>query len=366
MSRSTTHELQPRTDHEGMSRRLAVLACKRAIRGVLEKRLREDYRDTIAARREPADAAELAEELEGLDSYKLWASANRASQDRMWRVLAAQIDADYPRIAERAAQLAQNAPGGLDITNDTDVPAYQTAHTVHGQPGGYMLERGDDDLAAGVLYEAGGNIYALGQGIGKKDSKGQRLIQFLRERFPALKPRRILEAGCAAGGQSADYPAAFPGADVHAVDLSPGMLRFAHARAAALGSKIQFHRMDAAATAFPDAGFDLIVSHNLFHEVAADHMPAILRECRRLLAPGGVCVHQDVPTQTHRLDAFSRFLSEWQKDNNDEPFWLDYANADLPALMIEAGFDPATVTEEYLQAIDGPIPWYVLTAFNPS
>jgi cyclopropane fatty-acyl-phospholipid synthase-like methyltransferase len=168
--------------------------------------------------------------------------------------------------------------------------------------------------------------------------------------------------GCAAGGQSTDYPGAFPDAEFHAIDLSPAMLRFAHARAEALGAKVRFHQMDAAATRFPDRHFDLIVSHNMFHEVAAAHVPAIMRECRRLLAPGGVCLHQDVPTQTGRLDAFTQFVSEWQKDNNDEPFWLDYANADLPAAMVDAGFEAESVTAAYLEAVDGPIPWYVVTA----
>ena len=364
MSRSTTHDLQPRTDHRGMSRRLAVLACKRAIRTTLETRLRDDYRREILGNRdaEPERAADIEDDIRALDSYRLWASANRASQDRMWCVLAGQVDADYARI-KSAAEALPDAGGRLVLADDrSHPPAYQTAHAIHGQPGGYMLERGADDLAAGVLYEAGGNLYALGQGIGRKDSKGQRLIRFVRERFPALAPRRILELGCAAGAQSTDYPAAFPDAACHAIDLSPGMLRSAHARAKALDARVDFHQLDAAATCFDDGSIDLIVSHNLFHEVAAEHMPAIMRECYRLLAPGGVCIHQDVPTQTARFDAFGQFLSEWQKDNNDEPFWLDYANADLPAMMIEAGFDAGGVSAEYLQAIDGPIPWYVAIA----
>ena len=57
-----------------------------------------------------------------------------------------------------------------------------------------------------------------------------------------------------------------------------------------------------------------------------------------------------------------RFISEWQRDHNDEPFWKDFADADLPAIMIGAGFDQDSVSEDYLQAIDGPIPWYVVTA----
>ena len=348
MSRSTKHELQPGADHDGLSRRLAVLACKTALRSRLQTALRRDF--------------DSSDDIESESSYRYWSAANRASQDRMWQVLSAQIDADYARIDKVAADATRNASGSMSADTASQTPEYQTRAAVHGQPGGYMLDRGGNDLAAGILYEAGGNIYAMGQGIGKRDSKGERLIAHIRERFPELAPRRILEMGCSAGGQTTDYPSAFPDADVHAIDLSPGMLRYAHARAELLGSRVHFQRQDAGATSFPDAHFDLIVSHNLFHEVAAGHMPSIAAECSRLLAPGGVCIHQDVPIQTRRLDDFMRFVSEWQQDHNDEPFWKDFADADLPAMMVAAGFDADNVSEDYLRAIDGPIPWYVVTA----
>lgn len=364
MSRSTTHDLQPQTDHDGRSRRLAVLACKRAVRSTLERRVRQDYQKRILpARPEPPScAADIRGDIEQLPSYRLWSSANRASQNRMWQLLAEQIDADYGRISDGAQKLAAGASGTVSVGELDRTPEYQQRTPIHGQPGGYQLDRGADDLAAGILYEAGGNLYAMGQGIGKRDSKAQRLIRHIRETFPELAPRRILEMGCSAGGQSADYPAAFPDAEFHAIDLSPAMIRFAHVRAEALGATVHFHEMDAAATRFPDGHFDLIVSHNMFHEVAAEHMPAIMRECRRLLAPGGVCIHQDVPIQTQNLDPFMQFISEWQIENNDEPFWLDYANADLPGMMRDAGFDADRIDATYLEAVDGPIPWYVVTA----
>lgn len=366
MARSTKHTLQPAADHDGMSRRLAVLACKSAIRKQLQAKLHDDYESKVLADcdNEPVSANEVAPQIEALDSYRIWSAANKASQDRMWQIVSEQVDDEYARIATAAAAATQKPQGSLALGDTDAIPDYQTQATIHGQPGGYMLQRESDDMAAGILYEAGGNIYALGQGIGKRDSKGERLIAHIRERFPDCRPTRILEMGCSAGGQSADYPEAFPDAEFHAIDLSPGMLRYAHARAELLGCKVHFHQRDAASTQFPDAHFDLIVSHNLFHEVAAEHMAGIMAECHRLLRPGGICIHQDVPIQTHRYDAFGQFISEWQKDHNDEPFWLDFANADLPAMLLQAGFAAPSVTAEYLQALDGPIPWYVVTAIK--
>jgi len=325
-----------------------VLACKNAIRGELQARMRAAF---------DQDADNIGRHA----AYRLWSGINRASQDRMWALLSAQIDTDEQRIADSASAVG-SVGGSLTLSECDAVPAYQTRASIHGQPGGYMLDRDAGDLAAGVLYEAGGNLYAMGQGIGKKDSKGERLIAHIREHHPQLRPGRILEMGCSAGGQTTDYPAAFPDAECHAIDLAPAMLRYAHARAESLGARVHFHQQDAAATRFPDGHFDLIVSHNMFHEVAAEHMPAIMTECYRLLAPGGVCIHQDVPIQSGRFDAFMQFVSEWQVDNNDEPFWMDFADADLPGMLVAAGFESDQVSAEYLQALDGPIPWYVATA----
>lgn len=358
MARDTLHQLQPTTDHDGMSRRLAVLAAKQALRSELESSLREQFQANESCG------------LEQLPTYPAWSSINRAAQRRMWALLAEQIDLDYERIKRTALVHCSDTMGSLEL-GDAVVPEYQCEATVHGQPGGYMLDREpsqsvDGDLGAGILYEAGGNLYALGQGIGSTDSKAQRLINHLRDTYGELEPQRILEMGCSAGGQSNDYPEAFPAAQCWAIDLSPAMLRYAHARAEILGAKVHFRQADAADTGFPDGHFDLIISHNLFHEVAAAHMPKIISECFRLLAPGGIVVHQDVPIQRARLDDWMQALSAWQKDHNDEPFWLDFTDADLPAMMIEAGFDAERVHAEYIQALDGPIPWYLARAQKPA
>ena len=349
MARDDVHSLQPRTDAEGMSRRLAILASKKGVNSILQQKMKSTFDDL---------GEQASERIKQTAAFQLWSGFNAASQNRMWRVLAQQIDRDYDRI-----RAAGEAVDSLPMErSDGAIPPYQFQTHIHGQPGGYMLEREEGDIAAGILYEAGGNIYALGQGIGKSDSKGERLIAYIRDNFPDLKPLRILEMGCSAGGQTADYARAFPDAEIHAIDLSPGMLNYARARTSIFGGKVQFHQADAGNTGFVDESFDLIVSHNMFHEVAGDHMSAIAKESFRLLRRDGVCIHQDVPIQTSRLDNFMRFVSAWQRDYNNEPFWMDFSNADLPQLLTDAGFEESKVCAEYLQAIAGPVPWYIVRA----
>ncbi|WP_394700044.1 methyltransferase domain-containing protein [uncultured Parasphingorhabdus sp.] len=332
-----------------MSRRLAVLASKKGVNNILQQKLKSAFDDL---------GEQAPEQIEQTAAFRLWSGFNAASQSRMWRVLAEQIDRDYDRIHSVSATV-ESPPVER---SGTEIPAYQFQTHIHGQPGGYMLERAEGDIAAGILYEAGGNIYALGQGIGKSDSKGQRLIAYIRDNFPDLKPLRILEMGCSAGGQTADYSDAFPDAEIHAIDLSPGMLNYARARTTLVGGNVHFHQADAGNTGFEDDSFDLIISHNMFHEVAAEHMGAIARESFRLLRSGGLCIHQDVPIQTGRLDNFMRFVSAWQRDYNNEPFWMDFSDADIPQMLIDAGFEENKVHIEYVQAIAGPVPWYVVSA----
>ena len=121
--------------------------------------------------------------------------------------------------------------------------------------------------------------------------------RFIAARFPELRPRKILDMGCSAGSASVPYAQAYADAEVHAVDVSPGMLRYAHARAESLGAAVHFHQMDSARTSFASESFDLIVSHNMMHEISDASRRGMLRESWRLLAPGGVFIHQDVPLQ---------------------------------------------------------------------
>src|SRR3546814_21124992 len=95
------------------------------------------------------------------------------------------------------------------------------------------------DLA---FYESGGRLYSMGRGITAGDSKALAAIAWLRAYRPGWEPRNILDMGCAAGGASTVYPAHFPNAEVHAVDLGTSMLRYDHARAESIGVPLHFHQ----------------------------------------------------------------------------------------------------------------------------
>jgi SAM-dependent methyltransferase len=123
--------------------------------------------------------------------------------------------------------------------------------------------------------------------------------------------------------------------------------------------------MDCGATTFPDGHFDLIVSHNLFHEVSNETRNATFRETWRLLAPGGLALHQDVAIQNAARTPFEQAERAYDVYYNDEPFWENYADADIPRELVAAGFPPGSAHAIPLGKINGPGHWFAAVADKP-
>jgi ubiquinone/menaquinone biosynthesis C-methylase UbiE len=187
------------------------------------------------------------------------------------------------------------------------------------------------------------------------------VIRLLDEHFGGFAPKRILDIGCSAGAASAAYAAHYPDAEVHAVDIGAGMLRYAHGRAESLEVAVHYHQMDASDLRFDDGSFDLVVSHNLLHEIGEDKRRRMMSEAQRVVRLGGVVVHQDVairglPTLVHQVER------NWDTHFNGEAHWNSYQTANLIADMEAAGFSPGEVVEHDLPSIHGANRWYAISA----
>lgn len=95
---------------------------------------------------------------------------------------------------------------------------------------------------------------------------------------------RILDAGVGTGRNMPYYPA---GAEMHAIDISPAMLKRAERRRRRTGAQVRLQKRDVLDTGFGDASFDTVVSSFLFCVLDDELQLPALSELRRICKPGG-------------------------------------------------------------------------------
>jgi SAM-dependent methyltransferase len=354
-------------------------------RRVYEKRVAQPGDPTLS---EP-DAQEIRREeirrqMEREPYFQGWSSAVRASQDLMWLYVGQAVDGDLGRLAKRLDALGTRAKGSVTTRPDLEIPAYIAASDIHRMPGNYHADHGPEDLRAGAMYDLGGAVYQLGignrQGALLNDTRGHTLVAHLRRYYPDLEPRRILDMGCSAGHNTIPICKAFPEAEVHAIDVGAAMLRYAHLRAEGLGARVHFSQQNAERTNFEDQSFDLVVSQIILHETSPEATRRIIEESHRLLRPGGVVVHLEVPIRFEHSDVYEQFQRSWEEYYNNEPNIMGAALTDFRALGEGLGFrniltgyqsipkstpkggaggDEATLTEK---PAAGPGCWYIFSA----
>lgn len=371
--RNVPHSMLPRLTAEERSRQRNVVALRWLLNSRVRPRNEELYeREGLPAfrakhRRAPTSVAEAEQALHESAGYRLWSATNRAAQEMIWVAAGEPVMRDAPRLEGEAGRLATRAGklGTLHLDPAFEPPPEVAGVDIHLQPGGYALDRGPRDVAAGALYENGGNIYSFGQGVGRTDSKAGAVARHLEQMRPGFRPRRMLEIGCSAGAAACGYAAEYPDCEVHAIDIGAGMLRYAHARAEALAVRVHFHQMSGAALGFPDRHFDLVVSNNLLHEIGRNTRRLMMREARRVTTPGGLVVHQDVPIRSAPSLA-AQAERGWDETYNGEIFWNTYARDDLRADMRAAGFADADVVETRIDKISGAGGWYLLSGARPA
>lgn len=110
------------------------------------------------------------------------------------------------------------------------------------------------------------------------------------ERVRALvpPPARVLEIGSGSGGQCVALARA--GYDVTGVEPNEDGVRASRLRAKRYpGIRCRFETGVAESLPLPDASIDLVLSRQVLEHVP--DLPAGVRECMRVLAPGGLCYH---------------------------------------------------------------------------
>lgn len=112
--------------------------------------------------------------------------------------------------------------------------------------------------------------------------------------IPTVDPTncRILELGCASGGNLVPHAMAYPGVECLGVDLSARQIGMGQARIDRLGVKNARLEVADLGTWRPEAGaWDYVICHGVYSWVPDHVRTGILEICRHALAPNGVaCV----------------------------------------------------------------------------
>ncbi len=201
-------------------------------------------------------------------------------------------------------------------TKDLIYPHYYLSQNFHGVQGGYLT------VEAAVTYDPITQYVLLPNETWIRES----VIKAI-----GGHPRSILDLGCGTGSTTVLLKQAFPQAEIIGLDLSPYMLVMADYKSHKETLNIQWQQADAQNTGLPTAYFDVVTASLLFHETPPLVAQSILKECFRLLIPGGQVVILDGDQKTLRQ-------TPWLTEIFEEPYLKVYAQESIEAWMGAAGF----------------------------
>ena len=145
--------------------------------------------------------------------------------------------------------------------------------------------------------------------------------------FDRYRGRRVLEVGCGAGTDLVRF--ARSGAIVSGVDVASSSIALARQNVTLESLKANLLVADGEKLPFRDASFDLVYAHGVVQYTVDDR--ALVRECRRVLKPGGVAVFQ-VYNRISWLNALSQ-VTKVDLEHVDAPVLKKYSIAEFRDLL---------------------------------
>lgn len=352
------HGVYPDTTHDEVARFNFLAQMNRH----LSTRVMPGIAEAFEARVKPAfekqagrpfkDRHEVRKALTKEPMWQWWSALRRATMETRQQagrwVTLRQADA-----LNRKARELTEGDDRLQLDPSLALPRGVTAIDHHCMPGSYHLELVPGDVTGAANYDAG--IFATTGGmLGRfNDGGGVAVAEWVKKNLPDFQPKRILDIGCGLGHNVLPIAAAFPDAEVVAVDVGAPMLRYGLARAKSLGiENVTFIQADVTdLSRFEDESFDWVQSTMFLHETSYKTMPEIFAETRRLLKPGGIVLHVEQPQYDEKMPLFEQAMRDWDAFYNNEPFWTKMHEIDLDAWMKQAGFSDNEILHDGVAAV---------------
>jgi SAM-dependent methyltransferase len=312
-----------------------------------EKRARPAFEKD--AGRAPQTGEDVHKALKPDNYFKFYSSLRCNAQEMVWRSILPSVEREHTALAAKAEDLSAKAEADgatLSLDPDLEIPRYVSAVDVHLMPGNYTGGEGDDSFAPGALYDNGLAVFSMGLMGSNLDDIGRSVAGYVKARYPDFKPQRILDMGCTIGHNTVPWAKEYPEAEIHAIDVAAPCLRYGFARARANDVKISFHQQNAEHAQFEDGSFDVVFSSMFLHELAPAAIKRVFAEAHRLLRPGGLMIHMELPPND-QMNAYDGFYLDWDSYYNNEPFYKPFRDQNCQALCAEAGFP----TDGYVQFV---------------
>src|ERR1700758_4766642 len=158
----------------------------------------------------------------------------------------------------------------------------------------------------------------------------------LHELFAGRDQRqlRLLDIGCGTGRFLDFVKQAWPRLPIIGLDMSDAYIRHAK-RHLSQRSRTSFVVSKAEAIPLSDSSQDAVTSIYLFHELPPKVRRSALRECARVLKPGGRLILLDSLQRNDRPDYDG--LLQLFPQNYHEPYYASYTRENFPALACQCG-----------------------------
>lgn len=287
--------------------------------------------------RDPETSREAHQALRGDPAFNIYSAMRVQAQKMVWASVADSVERESERLAAEAQAVADMS-GELKLDPSLEVPKNVHAIDVHLMPGSYT--RGENSLEAGAVYDRGLAVFSMGLMGANLDDIGLSMSQYIKQRYPDFAPQRILDTGCTIGHNTLPWKQAYPEAEVIAIDAAPGPLAYGSARAKMQGQDVTFMQMCADDLAFEDESFDVVWSSMFLHELSKKQRAKCFEEAYRVLKPGGLVVHMELPPND-QMGAFDGFYLDWDSYYNNEPYYKGFRDEHPRDLTSAAGFAEA-------------------------
>ena len=228
--------------------------------------------------------------------------------------------------------------------NEGDYPDYYLQN-FHHQTDGYLSEHSAEiyDLQVEILFN------------GTADSMRRRVLSPLKvglKKYLSDKSKKVkvLDIATGTGRTLQQIQSALPQVELYGLDLSGSYLKQASKYLSSRsGDIVQLTRGNAERMPFESESFQGLTCVFLLHELPREARKNVLKECFRLLEPGGTLVLAD-SIQIEDSPKFTPIMESFHKIFH-EPYYRDYIVDDINLRLKDSGFSSITSESHFMTKV---------------